>query len=103
MTPVNLDTDNKTRWICTVDDRWGGENRQGKGRKNENNIEGIIEGVYVQNEELGIEIHCRLVEGVDENTADLCKMARSKKGRERASRWDRIKNMVGLASGGVKK
>lgn len=77
MTPVRSSTtDNKTRSICIVDER-GGENREREGeKKKENNVEGIIERIYVQNEKLEIEIHYRLVRGVNENTADLCRGAK---------------------------
>ena len=54
-------------------------------KKKENNIEGIIERIYVQSEKLEIENHCRLVSwGVNENTADLCRGAKEQE-RSRTS------------------
>jgi len=67
VTPYRLNTDNKMRSICNVEKQ--GEDR--KLEKKENNIEEITEGIYVQSKRWEIEIHCRLAEGVSENTEDL--------------------------------
>jgi len=78
-TPAHSSTDdNKMRSICIVDERGEREDIKREGKKKENNIEGINEGIYVQEREIGNRDSLSTT-GVNENTADLCGGAKEEK------------------------
>jgi len=79
-TPVRLSTDKKVRSICNVDKQE--KKKIGSGRKKENNIEGITEGMYVQSE-VGNRYSLSTVSRKHERSLGG---AGSKKGREGASK-----------------